>query len=53
MSDSHSSLPARPSLEQLKKRAKDLLRAIHAADPAAVERLRGLLPRQVIFGIFY
>jgi ankyrin repeat protein len=34
MSESHLSLPARPSLEQLKKRAKELLRAIRAADPA-------------------
>ena len=43
MSESQSSLPARPSLEQLKKRAKELLRAIRAADPAAVARLRGHL----------
>ena len=43
MSESHSSLPARPSLEQLKKRAKELLRAIRAADAAAVDRLRGQL----------
>jgi ankyrin repeat protein len=34
MSESHLSLPARPSLEQLRKRAKELLRAIRAADPA-------------------
>jgi ankyrin repeat protein len=45
MSQSHSSLPARPSLEQLKKRAKELLRAIRAADPAAAQRLRVHLPR--------
>ena len=43
MSESHSSLPARPSLEQLKKRAKELLRAVRAADPAAVARLHGQL----------
>jgi ankyrin repeat protein len=41
MSESQSSLPARPSLEQLKKRAKELLRSIRAADPRAVTRLRG------------
>ena len=45
MSETHPSLPARPSLEQLKKRAKDLLRAIRAADPAALARLRGQLSR--------
>lgn len=45
MSETHSSLPARPSLEQLKKRAKELLRAIRAANPAAVARLRGHLSR--------
>src|SRR6185312_16060334 len=45
MSESHPSLPARPSLEQLKKRAKELLRAIRAADPAAIARLRGQLAR--------
>ena len=45
MSETHSSLPARPSLEQLKKRAKELLRAGRAADPAAVARLRRHLSR--------
>ena len=30
------SLPVRPDLEQLKHQAKDLLRAIHAGDPAAI-----------------
>ena len=45
MSEFHSSLPARPSLEQLKKRAKELLRAIRAADPAALVRLRDHLSR--------
>ena len=43
MSEFPSSLPARPSLEQLKKRAKELLRAIRAADPDAVARLHGHL----------
>lgn len=33
-------LPVRPDLDQLKHQAKDLLRAIHAADPAAIAELR-------------
>jgi ankyrin repeat protein len=32
-------LPARPNLDQLKHQAKDLLRAIHAGDPAAIAEL--------------
>jgi ankyrin repeat protein len=40
MSDFPSGLPARPSLEQLRKRAKDLLRAARVGDSAALERLR-------------
>jgi len=39
MSD-HSSLPARPSLEQLRKQAKDLTRDYRAGDSAALARLR-------------
>ncbi|MGQ0642829.1 MAG: hypothetical protein ACT4P6_18955 [Gemmatimonadaceae bacterium] len=35
---SSSRLPARPSLEQLRKQAKDLLRQIHAGDRAAAQR---------------
>jgi ankyrin repeat protein len=35
-----SSLPARPSLEQLRKRAKELLRAVRAEEPAAITRVR-------------
>ena len=35
-----ASLPAAPSLEQLRKRAKDLARAYRAGDPAAVGRVR-------------
>ena len=34
-----SQLPDRPSLEQLRKQAKDLLRAFRTGDPAAAERL--------------
>lgn len=33
-------LPARPSLEQLRKQAKELLRRYRAGDPAAAERFR-------------
>src|SRR5262245_3437257 len=33
-------LPPRPSLEHLRKQAKDLLRAIERGDPAALERAR-------------
>ena len=40
MSDSPFRLPARPSLEQLRKRAKDLLRAARVGDSAALERFR-------------
>ena len=39
MSD-HSSLPPRPSLEQLRKQAKDLTRDYRAGDSAALARLR-------------
>jgi hypothetical protein len=40
MSDSKSRLPERPSLDQLRKRAKELLRQLHSGDPSALERLR-------------
>lgn len=40
-----SRLPARPSLEQLRKQAKELLRNIHAGDEDAAERLRAVIPR--------
>ena len=39
------SLPSRPSLEQLRKRAKDLLKAYRDRQPAALARLRESLPR--------
>ena len=39
------SLPARPSLEQLRKRAKDLLRAYRDCQPTALARIRASLPR--------
>ena len=38
-------LPDRPNLEHLRKQAKDLLRAYRAADPSAVVRIHGSLPR--------
>jgi hypothetical protein len=40
MSDSPSRLPARPSLEQLHKQAKDLLRQYRAGESAALGRFR-------------
>ena len=40
MSDHTSRLPARPSLEQLRKQAKELLRAYRAGDPSALARLQ-------------
>ena len=46
MSASHPSLPARPSLEQLRKRAKELLRAARAGDASAAARLRAHLARK-------
>lgn len=38
-------LPARPSLEQLKKQAKDLRQAHQHGDPEAARRIREYLPR--------
>src|SRR5713101_8949927 len=45
MPDRTSRLPARPSLEQLRKQAKELLRDYHAGKTAAAERFRGISPR--------
>jgi hypothetical protein len=45
MSNPALSLPARPSLEQLRKQAKELLKAYRADDPAAVARLHSHHPR--------
>jgi len=36
------SVPARPSLESLRKQAKKLVRDVEAGDPAAIERARPL-----------
>jgi hypothetical protein len=40
-----SKLPARPSLESLRKQAKKLARGIAAGDPAAIARARAQLPQ--------
>lgn len=40
-------LPVRPDLDQLKHQAKDLLRAMHAGDPAAVAELRAHHPTAI------
>jgi hypothetical protein len=45
MSDHTSHLPARPSLEQLRKQAKELLRDYLAGDAAATNRFRAFSPR--------
>lgn len=42
---SSSTLPAQPSFEQLRKQAKDLLKAYRAGDPPALLRFRKSLPR--------
>ncbi len=40
-------LPVRPNLDQLKNQAKDLLRAIHADDPAALADLETFHPEKI------
>jgi hypothetical protein len=45
MSDSTLRLPARPSLEQLRKQAKELLRDYRSGNTDAVERLGAVIPR--------
>jgi len=47
MTEPASRLPARPSLEQLRKQAKHLLRDVRAGDPDASARVRAILPRVV------
>src|ERR1043166_1508739 len=44
MSDQASRLPSRPSLDQLRKQAKELLRAYRAGDASALARLRAAKP---------
>ena len=45
MSEPYPGLPARPSKEQLRKRAKELLRAARAGNEAAAARFRATDPR--------
>jgi hypothetical protein len=45
MSDSTPRLPARPSLEQLSKQAKELLRKYRTGERAALDRFRAAAPR--------
>src|SRR6185503_3924203 len=45
MSDPASRLPARPSVAQLRKQAKELLRAFRSGDAVARERFRAIVPR--------
>ena len=45
MTDPASRLPAHPSLEQLRKQAKELLRAYRDGDPAAITRFAAIIPR--------
>ena len=40
MSETTNRLPERPSLEQLRKQAKELLQQLRSGDPSATERLR-------------
>ncbi len=44
MADSISRLPARPSLEQLRKQAKELLRDYRAGDATAASRIIAIIP---------
>ena len=46
MPDSMSRLPVRPSLEQLRKQAKELLRHFRESSPQAVERVCAVLPQR-------
>jgi len=48
MSNPVLSLPARPSLEQLRKRAKELLKGYRADDPSAVARFQSHRPRGIL-----
>src|SRR5687767_8679129 len=45
MSESASRLPSRPSLEQLRKQAKELIRDYRRGDSAAAERFHAIRPR--------
>ena len=43
-SDAAHRLPERPSLEQLRKQAKEFLKQLHRSDSAAIARLRNHKP---------
>ena len=45
MSDPTTGLPARPSLEQLRKQAKELLQRARAGDASAASRVGAVIPR--------
>ena len=45
MSEPRARLPERPSLENLRKQAKELLRDYRGGVPASVERVRRVCPR--------
>jgi len=45
MTDPAPRLPARPSLEQLRKQAKDLVQLLRAGDRGALQRFRDSIPR--------
>ena len=47
MSENDARLPVRPNLQQLKNQAKDLLRAIHGGDSAAIEKFRKYHPELI------
>jgi len=47
MSNPALSLPARPSLEQLRKQAKELLKGYRADDPSSLARFQSHLPRAI------
>ncbi len=51
MSTYHRVLPPRPSLDQQKKLAKELLQAFRADDPEAIARVRAILPDKPRVGL--
>jgi hypothetical protein len=51
MSESRARLPERPSLENLRKQAKELLRDYRGGVPVAVERVRSVCPRSEVIAL--
>ena len=47
MSENDARLPVRPNLQQLKNQVKDLLRAIHRGDSAAIEKFKRYHPESI------